>query len=75
MNFLKNKAVSNATYAKAAVAAVLVTAGAAASAAAIDVSSTVTAIGDTLAPIGLIGAAVLGVVVALKAFHWVRRAF
>lgn len=44
-------------------------------AAAIDVSSTVTAIGDTLAPIGLIGAAVLGVVVALKAFHWVRRAF
>ena len=47
----------------------------AAMAAGIDVTSTVTAIGDALVPIGLIGAAVLGVVVALKAFHWVRRAF
>jgi len=48
---------------------------AAANAAAIDVTSVVTAIGDTAAPIGLIGSAVLLIVVALKAFHWVRRAF
>lgn len=47
----------------------------AAMAAGIDVTGTVTAITDALIPIGLIGAAVLGVVVALKAFHWVRRAF
>lgn len=47
----------------------------AAQAAPIDVTGTVTAITDALVPIGLIGAAVLGVVVALKAFHWVRRAF
>lgn len=43
-------------------------------AAGVDVTSTVTAIGDQLAPIGLIGAAVLGVFVALKGYKWVRRA-
>lgn len=43
-------------------------------AAAIDVSGTVTDIGAQLVPIGLIGIAVLGVILALKAFHWVRRA-
>ena len=45
-----------------------------AQAAAIDVSATVADIGATLAPIGLIGVAVLGVFVAVKAFHWVRGA-
>jgi len=42
--------------------------------AAIDVSGVVTEIGDTVAPIGLIGSAVLLVVVAIAAFKWVRRA-
>lgn len=42
--------------------------------AAIDVTSVVSEIDDTVAPIGLIGAAVLLVVVAVAAFKWVRRA-
>ena len=42
--------------------------------AAIDVTSVVAEIDDTIAPIGLIGAAVLLVVVAVAAFKWVRRA-
>ncbi|WP_406625082.1 major capsid protein [Acidovorax sp. SDU_ACID1] len=42
--------------------------------AAIDVTAVVSEIGDTVAPIGLIGAAVLLVVVAIAAFKWVRRA-
>ena len=42
--------------------------------AAIDVSGVVTAINDTVAPISLIGGAVLLVVVAVAAFKWVRRA-
>lgn len=42
--------------------------------AAIDVTSVVAEINDTIAPIGLIGAAVLLVVVAIAAFKWVRRA-
>lgn len=42
--------------------------------AAIDVSGVVSEINDTIAPIGLIGAAVLLVVVAVAAFKWVRRA-
>lgn len=41
---------------------------------AVDVAATVTSIGDQLVPIGLVGAAVLGVIVAVKAFKWVRRA-
>ena len=43
--------------------------------AAIDVAAVVTEIGDTLAPVGLIGSAVLLVIVAIKAFKWVRAAF
>lgn len=39
----------------------------------VDVTSTVTTISDQLGPIGLIGVAVLGVTVAVKAFKWVRR--
>lgn len=42
---------------------------------AIDVTAVVTEIGLAAGPIGLIGSAVLLIVVALKAFHWVRRAF
>lgn len=41
---------------------------------AIDVTPVVTEINGTVAPIGLIGAAVLLVVVAVAAFKWVRRA-
>lgn len=65
---------SHVQYAKAAVGALVATAGAAASAAAIDVTAVVTDIGAQLVPIGLIGLAVLGVFVAIKAFQWVRRA-
>lgn len=43
--------------------------------AAIDVAAVVTEIGAATAPIGLIGSAVLLVVVAIMAFKWVRRAF
>ena len=42
--------------------------------AAIDVTGVVGEINDTIPPIGLIGAAVLLVVVAVAAFKWVRRA-
>lgn len=42
--------------------------------AAIDVAAVVTEVGDTLTPIGLIGAAVLLVYVGIKAFRWVRGA-
>ena len=42
--------------------------------AAIDVTAVVAEINDTIAPLGLIGAAVLVVVVSIAAFKWVRRA-
>lgn len=42
--------------------------------AAIDVSKVVTEINDTVGPIGLIGAAVLIVLVSIAAFRWVGRA-
>jgi hypothetical protein len=45
-----------------------------AQAAAIDVTAVVTEIAAQAAPIGLIGAAVLMIVVAVKAFKWVRAA-
>ena len=45
-----------------------------AQAAAIDVSAVVTDIGAQAAPIALIGAAVLLLVVGIKAFKWVRAA-
>lgn len=41
---------------------------------AVDVSAVVTAIEGAAAPIGLIGVAVLGVLVAIKVYKWVRRA-
>lgn len=43
-------------------------------AAAIDVASVVTDIGAQVAPITLIGGAVLLIMVAVKAFRWVRSA-
>jgi hypothetical protein len=46
----------------------------AALAAAPDVTSVVTEIGGTAAPIAAIGAAVLLVFVGIKTFKWVRRA-
>ncbi len=52
---------------------VLASAGAS-QAAGIDVSGVVTTIGDQATPIGLIGVAVLAIVVAVKAFKWVRGA-
>lgn len=68
MNF-KNK------MARLAVVAPAVLLASGAKAAAIDVTAVVTSIGDTLAPVGLIGVAVLSVIVAIKAFKWVRQAF
>lgn len=52
---------------------VLATVGAA-NAAAIDVGAVTTEIGAQLVPIGLIGAAVMLIMVAVKAFKWVRAA-
>lgn len=43
-------------------------------AAAIDVTSVVTDIGAQAVPIGLVGTAVMLIFLAVKAFHWVRRA-
>ena len=43
-------------------------------AAAIDVGDVVTEIGAQVGPIGLIGSAILLVIVAIAAFGWVRRA-
>jgi hypothetical protein len=45
-----------------------------AQAAAVDVSAVVTDIGAQAVPIGLIGTAVLLIFLAVKAFHWVRKA-
>lgn len=45
-----------------------------ANAAAIDVGDVVTEIGAQVGPIGLIGSAILLVIVAIAAFGWVRRA-
>ena len=41
---------------------------------AVDVTDVVSTVGAQLVPIGLVGVAVLGVVVAVKAFKWVRGA-
>jgi hypothetical protein len=43
-------------------------------AAAVDVASIVTDIGAQAVPVGLIGAAVLLLIVGIKAFKWVRAA-
>lgn len=59
---------------KSALLLALVATATASQAAAIDVTAIVTDIGNQLAPIGLIGIAVMGVMVAVKAFRWVRAA-
>lgn len=59
-------------YAAIAAGAALSMAGA--QAAAIDVGAVVTDIGAQAAPVALIGAAVLLLVVGIKAFKWVRAA-
>lgn len=56
------------------VAAGVLAATASANAAAIDVGDIVTDIAAQATPIGLIGAAVLLLVVGIKAFKWVRAA-
>ena len=61
-------------YAKNAFLLALAVGATASQAAAIDVTAIVTDIGNQLAPIGLIGIAVMGVMVAVKAFRWVRAA-
>lgn len=43
-------------------------------AAAVDVADVVTDIGAQLVPVGLIGTAVLLLIVGIKAYKWVRRA-
>jgi len=58
----------------ALVALTLLGASAASHAAAIDVAAVVTDIAAQAVPVGLIGAAVLLLVVGIKAFKWVRRA-
>lgn len=55
-------------------AAALVSSAAFAVPTAVDVTDTVATIGAQLVPIGLVGAAVLGITVAIKAYKWVRRA-
>ena len=45
-----------------------------AQAAAVDVTAVVTDIAAQSAPVTLVGSAVLVLYVAVKAFHWVRRA-
>lgn len=56
------------------VAAGVLTVFGSANAAAIDVAAVVTDIGAQAAPVGLIGGAVLLIVLAVKAFKWVRSA-
>ncbi|KTT20394.1 major capsid protein [Pseudacidovorax intermedius] len=58
----------------AALAAALLAVAVPSQAAAVDVAAVVTDIGAQIAPITAIGGAVLLVVVAIKAFKWVRRA-
>lgn len=45
-----------------------------AQAAAVDVAGVVTDIGAQAVPVGLVGSAVLLIYLAVKAFHWVRKA-
>lgn len=56
------------------VPAALLVGGAAANAAAVDVTAVTADIALQAAPIAAIGAAVLLIVVGVKAFQWVRRA-
>lgn len=64
----------NKKFARIALVSGLALSAVASQAAAIDVGDTVTEIGAQAAPIALIGGAVLAIVVAVKAFKWVRSA-
>lgn len=64
----------NQTFNRALVGAGALVLAGASQAAAIDVGAVVTEIGAQAAPIASIGAAVLLLVVGIKAFQWVRRA-
>lgn len=59
---------------KAAVAGALATVAASSQAAPVDVTGVVTDIAGQAAPVAAIGGAVLLIVVAVKAFKWVRSA-
>jgi hypothetical protein len=69
---LKNRASAFASKA-AAVGAVALGVASQANAA-VDVTAVKTAIDDTLTPIGLLGGAVLLVIVGVKTYKWIRRA-
>lgn len=69
MGFFMNKNVIRGLLAVGVLAAV-----GGAQAAAIDVTATVTDIAAQAAPIALIGGGVLAIMVAVKAFKWVRAA-
>jgi hypothetical protein len=62
------------SYAKNVFLIALAVGATASQAAAIDVADVVTDIGAQAAPIALIGGAVLLIMVAVKAFRWVRSA-
>lgn len=64
----------NKVFARLPVALAAVTASAMSQAAAVDVTAVVTDIGAQATPIAAIGAAVLILLVGIKAFKWVRRA-
>lgn len=64
----------NKTFSRVLVGAGSLAGTVAANAAAIDVTAVVTDISAQLVPVGLIGLAVLGIVVAIKGYKWVTRA-
>lgn len=64
----------NKVFSRLPVALAAVTASAMSQAAAVDVTAVVTDIGAQATPIAAIGAAVLILLVGIKAFKWVRRA-
>lgn len=64
----------NQTFNRALVGAGALVLAGASQAAAIDVTDVVAEIGAQAAPVAAIGAAVLLLVVGIKAFQWVRRA-
>lgn len=68
MNFIKKALASVAAAASGFFATTHATA------AAVDVAAVVTDIGAQLVPIGLIGSAVLLLIVGIKAYKWVRSA-
>jgi hypothetical protein len=72
-NYQRKKIMKNKLQKLALLAATMGTA-AVSHADAIDVATTVTEIGAQAAPIALVGGAVLAIVVAVKAFKWVRSA-